>query len=182
VSEWEILVSVLGTLGGVLVGYWTNSRIESRRRKHEIEMEYRREIMKYMDDIVKPLFHYIEELWGSLATLWESVRMKSSIVKGRTLKDLLLETQTAYQEFQKFRLSKCTEIDLLMPHSLSTWVFAPIEERIVRILTQISEGKEPLPQEITVVINALMKYQKNLKKFIGFETEKKLEDIYPFAQ
>lgn len=181
-SEWEILVSVLGTLGGVLVGYWTNSRIEAKRRKHEIEMEYRREIMKHMDDIVKPLFHYIEELWGSLAILWESVRTKSSIVKNKTLEDLLLEAQTAYQDFQKFHLSKSTEIDLLMPHSLSTWVFAPIEERIAKILDQISNGKQPLPQEITVVINALMKYQKNLKKFIGFETEKKLEGIYPFSQ
>jgi hypothetical protein len=178
-SELEILVSVLGTLGGVLVGYWTNSRIEARRRKHEIEMEYRREIMKHMDDIVKPLFHFIEELWGSLATLWESIRMKSSIVKGKTL---LIETQTAKQNLREFILAKSTEIDLLMPHSLSTWVFAPIEERIDKILVQISEGKEPLPQETTVVINALMKYQKNLKKLIGFETEKELEDIYPFSK
>jgi len=180
-SELEILISVLGTLGGVLVGYWTNSRIEARRRKHEIEMEYRREIVKHMDDIVKPLFHLIEELWGSLATLWESVRMKSSIVRGRNLKDLLLEVQTAKQNLREFILAKSTEIDLLMPHSLSTWVFAPIEERVDKILVQISEGTEPLPNETTVVINALMKYQKNVKKLIGLETRKKLEDIYPFT-
>lgn len=171
----------MGTLGGVLVGYWTNSRIEARRRKHEIEMEYRKELVKHMDDVVKPLFHFIQKLWGSLAVVEESIRMKSSIVKGKTLKDLLKETQNAKHNLREFYLAIKTEIDLLMPHSLSTWVFAPIEERIDKILIQISEGKEPHRQETTVVINALMRYQKSMKKLIGLETESKLEDIYPFA-
>jgi len=184
-SEWNTVITVLGTLGGttvgLLLGYWTSSKIESRRQKHEREMRYQKEIMNHMDDIVKPLFHHIEEIWGSLATLSESVRMKSSIVKGKTLNDLLLETQTAYQEFRKFYLSKYTEMNLLLPHPLSPWVFAPIEERIGKIFGQISEEKEPIA-EMTLVINALMKYQKNLKKLIGFETDMKLETIYPFTK
>jgi hypothetical protein len=33
---------------------------------------------------------------------------------------------------------------------------------------------------VTQVIDALMKYQENLKKMIGYETEVELEEIYPF--
>jgi len=184
-SEWDSVITVLGTLGGTIVGlllgYWTNSKIESRRQKHEKEIGYQKEIIKHMDDIIKPLFHHIEQLWSSLAILNESIRNKASIMKGKTLRDLLLETQTANQELRKFYLSKYTEMNLLLPHSLSPWVFSPIEERIGKIFAQISEEKEPIA-EMTLVIKALMKYQKNLKKLIGLETEMKLEAIYPFTQ
>jgi hypothetical protein len=179
-SEWDTVISVLGTLGGLLVGYWISTRIEARREKHEIEMEYRKELTKHMDDIMKPLYHFIQELWGSLVVLSESVRMKSSITKGKTLKDLLLETQKAQQDLKEFYLFNEIQIDLLFPHSLSTWVFAPIDESLDKIMTQISEGKEPM-NEMTQVINALMKYQKNMKRLLGYETDKKLENVYPFA-
>jgi hypothetical protein len=178
-SEWDSAISVIGTLGGLLVGYWISTRIETKREKHEIEMEYRKELTTHMDDIIMPLYHFIQELWVSLAVLQQSVRKKSSITKGKTLKDLLLETQKAQQDLKNFYLFYEIRIDLLLPHSLSTWVFAPIDESIDKIIVQISDGKEP--NEMTKVINALMKYQKNMKRLLGYEADKKLENVYPFT-
>jgi len=66
--------------------------------------------------------------------------------------------------------------------SYSPWVFTPIEERLDKIFVQISEGKRPADREFTLVINALMKYQENLKRLLGYETIEKLEEIYPFKQ
>lgn len=182
-SEWDSVISVLGTLigtlGGLLGGYWVSSRIETRKEKHETEMEYRRELLRHMDDIIKPLYHLIQELWGTLAVLGEAVRLKSSIIKGAKMEDLLNESLEAYKRLREFRRANAFQIDLLFPHALSSWVFAPIGEKIDEILTEVSQGKEP-SDEFTQVSNALMKYQKNLKKLIGYETKVEMEDIYPF--
>ena len=182
-SEWDSVISVIGTLSGtmigLLIGYWTSSRIEARKEKHETEMEYRRELLRHMDDIIKPLYHLIQELWGTLAVLGESVRFKPSIIKGASMEDLLSESLDAYKKLKEFRSVNGVQIDLMFPHSLSTWVFSPIGEKIDKIILEISQGKEP-SDEFTQVINALMKYQKNLKKLIGYETKVELEDIYPF--
>jgi hypothetical protein len=165
-----------------VLGYLTTSHLETKRQKHEREMEYRKELAQHMDDTIKPLFHFVEELWKSLAILSESVRMKSSIVKGKILKDLLLETQNAEQNLKGFYDSNYSQMNLLFPHPISPWVFAPIEEHLDKILVQISEGKRPADQEFTLVINALMKYQENLKRLLGYETKETLEEIYPFKQ
>jgi hypothetical protein len=184
-SEWNSIISVLGTLGGttvgLLVGYWTSSRIEARKEKHDTEMEYRKELLKHMDDIIKPLYHLIQELWGSLAVLRESVHAKSSIIKGATMEDLLAETLDAHKKLKEFCLFNGIQIDLLLPHPLSTWVFAPIGEKIEEITVEISQEKEPSKEAWFNAIDSLMKYQKNLKKLIGYETEVKLADIYPFT-
>jgi hypothetical protein len=178
-SEWDSVISVLGTLGGLVVGCIISSRIEARKEKHETEMEYRRELLKHTDDVIKPLYHLVQELWGSLAVLEQSARFKASIIKGKTLEDMVTETLNAHKKLKEFYLLNYSQIDLLLPHPLSTWIFAPIGEKIDKIIAQILQGKEP-SDEFTQVINALMKYQENLKKLIGYETKVKLEDIYPF--
>ena len=179
-SEFETAISVvgtlIGTLSGLLIGIW----IESKREKHETSAEYRRELLKHMDDVIKPLYHLVQEQWGSLAVLETSVRFKSSIIKGKTIDNLASEVQEALLDLKAFCLANNTKMDLLFPHPLSSWVFVPISEKIEGILAQISSGKEPF-NEITEVINALMKYQKDLKRLVGYETEQKLENIYPFT-
>ena len=185
-SEWDTAISVLGTLGGtalgLILGYLTSSHLETKRQKHEKEMEYRKDLTQHMDDILKPLFHFVEELWKSLAVLSEFVRMKSSVVKGKTLEDLSKELQNAEHKLKQFYDFNYSQLNLLLPKPISPWVFAPIEERLDRILSQLSEGKKPADQEFTLVINALMKYQNNLKRLLGYETREKLEEIYPFEQ
>jgi hypothetical protein len=177
-SELDTFISVVGTLSGTIVGlvlgYWASSRIETKRQKHEQEMGYRKELTQHMDDLIKPLFHFIEELWGSLAVL-EHPKTSSNV------NDLLLKTRKAEYNLKEFYRLNYSQLNLLLPNSISPWVFSPIEERLNKILADISEGKKTTSQEFTLVINALMKYQKNLKKLIGYETEAKLENIYPFT-
>lgn len=155
-SEWNSVISVLGTLGGLLVGFWISLQVESRKQKHENEMEYRKEIMKHMDDIIKPLFIHLQNLWGNLGVLLESLRYKSSIVRGKNLNDLLLETGSAHQALQKFVKSKYDEMSFLLP-SPFPWVFAPLDELVKwKIIEPISQGKEPI-DDMTTAINTLMK-------------------------
>jgi hypothetical protein len=66
-----------------------------------------------------------------------------------------------------------------LPNSLSAGVFTHIGRTVREILADFSEGKKPY-DETLLVVDALMKYQENLKKLIGFETEVELEDIIPF--
>jgi hypothetical protein len=182
-SEWASIISVLGTLGGtalgLIIGFWTSSKIESRKEKHEAEMEYRKELTKHMDDIIKPMYQLIEDLWGSLGVLRESILSKSSIINERIVEDSLIETRAAHKKLMDFLLVKGAQIDLLFPKPLSSWVFIPIDVRIDRILTQVSQG-ENSPSELIKVINSLLMYQKNLKRLIGYETKAKFEDIYLF--
>src|SRR5271157_1428977 len=180
-SEWDAVISVLGTLGGtalgLVLGYLTTSQLETRRQKNEREMEYKKELTRHMDDIIKPLFHYIEELWGSLSFLAEAFSTKSPNVKF-----CLIKTQKAEENLKQFYVSNYAQLDLLLPQSISPWVFAPIEEHLDDILVRISRGMEPKQGEFALVINALMEYQKNLKRLLGYETMEKLKEIYPFKQ
>ena len=97
------------------------------------------------------------------------------------MKDLLLETQVARQNLRQFYDSHYAEMSLLLPHPLSPWVFTPIEESIDKVFVPMSKGKEPKNEEFFLVIESLSRYQKNLKKLLGYETEAKLEDVYPFT-
>lgn len=184
-SEWNSVISVLGTLGGVtlglVIGYWTSSSIEAKKERHEEKMYYRNKLTEHIDDIIKPFYNLIQELWGSLAVLRESVLNKTSIVKGTSIEDLLKETLEAYKKLKEFRVLNGVQIDLLLPYPLSTWVFGFIDEKIDKITIEVSQGKEPSKEVWFHAIDALMKYQKNLKKLIGYETEIELDKIYPFT-
>lgn len=145
-SEWNTVISVLGTLGGttlgLVLGYWTSSHLETKRQKHEREMEYRKELAKHMDDIIKPLFHFIEELWGSLANLGESVRMKSSIVKRKTLKELLIDAQNAEQKLQKFYNLNYSQMNLLLPFPIPLGYSLLLKSVWTRFLFKYQKGND----------------------------------------
>jgi hypothetical protein len=185
-SEWDTVISVLGTLGGtglgLVLGYWTSSHIETKRQRHETEMAYRNELIKHIDDLFKPLFVLVEAVWGDIGVLETSITQGFSIIKGKTMKDLLTTTQLAVRDLKNFVEGKYTEIGFLIPNELSAWVFAPIFELIdYKILEPLSKGEKPI-EEMTLAVNMLMKYQKNLKRLLGYETMEKLEQIYPFEQ
>jgi len=185
VGVLESVILVVGTLAGTLVGifvtYLFNRRVELERRKHEREIEYRDEIKKHMDDLVKPLFNLLQNLWGSLAVLQVSMRQKEPLVKGKTINDLLTETRNANQALRSFIKSKYDEMSFLLPGPFP-WIFAPLDELVqYRIIESISQGKEPT-DDITVAINSLMKIQKDLRRIVGFEIDVKMESVYPFKK
>jgi len=134
-----------------------------------------------MDDIIKPLFVHLQNLWGSLGILHESMRHDSSLVKGKTLQDLSLEVQTANKTLHQFVNAKYVEMSLLLP-SPFPWVFAPFDELVEwKIIEPISQGKKPT-DDITLAVNTAMKIQEELRRLVGFETSVKVESIYPFKK
>jgi hypothetical protein len=181
-SEWNSVISVIGTLSGttigLLAGYWASSRIEERKEKHEREMYYRNKLTEHMDDIIIPLYGFVEDLWRSLGVLRKCM-LEKNLNDEEIVKDMLITIPKVQSNLREFYSSKEKYIDIFLPSMLSPWVLYPIEKTINTIIVQIRMGKEPIA-EVTQVINALMKYQENLKKLIGYETEVELEDIYPF--
>jgi len=119
---------------------------------------------------------------GDIAVLQASMMDKSPIIKGKTMEDLLRTTQLAFQDLQTFIHDKYAEMSFLMPNELSPWVFAPISELIdVDILRPISKGEKPI-RKMLLAVNTLMKYQENLRKLLGFETEARIDSVYPFKK
>lgn len=181
-SEWDTVISIIGTLGGIVIGCFLTLLVESRRQKYEKEAAYRKELLKHTDDLIKPLFAHIEALWGDIAVLQASMVNKSPIVKGKTVEDLLENTKTVFQELKDFIQLKYTEMSFLFPHQLSPWVFMTIHEHIENnVILPISNGQKPM-NDMTLAVNVLMKYQKNLRNLLGYETKVKLEHIYPFEK
>lgn len=175
----ESAISVIGTLVGVLAGFLMNYYRELRGRKHEKEMEYRKEIRKHMNDLIKPLFVCIQNLWGSIGVLMESLKRNKSIAHGKSLNNLLREVQTANQTLQKFVHSKYEDMSLLLPTPLP-WIFVPLDELInYRVIEPISQGKKPI-DDMTVAVNSLMTIQKDLRSIVGFEVDVEVESVYPF--
>ena len=93
-------ISVAGTLSGLLVGYWISLKTEERKRKHEVETGYRKEILKHIDDIIKPLYHSIMELWGSIGAL--ELVMKSETLRNKAAQ-LTYEIDTVEEKTKELR-------------------------------------------------------------------------------
>jgi len=179
-SEWNSVIPVIGTLSGLLIGYWISSRIEAKKENHAEKMYYRNKLTEHMDDIIIPLYGLVEELWRSLSFLKESVSGKQ--INEEMKKDALQRVQRAQNALAEFYSLKKIQIliDMLLPYSLETWIFFPLKLEIDAIIVLINLGQKPI-DKMTKVIDAFMKYQENLKKLIGYETKVKLYDVYPLT-
>jgi hypothetical protein len=178
-SEWNAIISVIGTLSGtivgLLIGYCTSSRIEAKKERHAETMYYRNKLTEHMNDVIQPLFHLTEELWWNLGIVKETIEGRNKI---GTLQEWLSATKKANDDLFQFSIHSANQIDILLPNQLSSWVFIPIKNRVDKIMDDLSKEKKPL-DEMKEVIDGLMQYQENLKKLLGFETEVNLEDIFP---
>lgn len=181
-SEWDSLISVAGTLSGIIIGlvagYLTSSRIEAKKERHEEKMYYRNKLNESMENIIKPLYQLIDNLWASLVILEHFSSSKDSATKGKTFEDKVTYASDNFKSLKVFFLLNYSQIGLLFPFPISTWVFVQIESTIEKIFSEISQGRSP-SKEFREAINALMTYKENLKKLIGYETDVELKEIYP---
>ena len=176
-SVLESLISVVGTLAGVLAGALITLYSERRRQRHEEVREYRRELKTHMDDLIGPLFVSIQNLWGSLGILQTFLNREG--VKAEDLSNLLPRVQSDNKALSDFVGSRYELMSLLLP-SPFPWVFTPIYELINnRVVEPISKGEKPMEQ-ITLAVNKLMAVQKNLRKLLGYDMDIEMEKVYPF--
>ncbi len=169
---------MIGTLRGVLIGFLLSFYSESKRREHQQEKEYRSELKKHVDDLIKPLFVSIQNLWGSIAAL--DLFLKKG-VEVESLTSMARKVQSDNRALYDFVGSKYDEISFLFP-SPFPWIFTPIYEFINnRIVEPISKGEKPI-KDITIAVNKLMAIQENLRRLLGFEVEVKMEKVYPLHE
>jgi len=62
-----------------IVAFIFSNYLQSRSRKFEAEKQYREEIRKHMDDIIKPLFTHLLRLQRHLVIINEGIRARVNI-------------------------------------------------------------------------------------------------------
>jgi len=175
---WEIVLSIIGA---GIVGYAIRWLEEKRRRTHEKETEYRKELKKHIPDLIEPLFNLLIDLWQSLASLIERKAGDERVVGGSEVNKRLQEVAQSYHNLHTFVMENRKRLDFLMPHALQSWQYARIESYVQGILGNVIDGKGN-SKHIIDVINTIMKLQKDLQKVVGFEMKIDLESAYPFRK
>lgn len=177
---WDIVLSLIGA-GCVTLGYVIHWIEEKRRRTHEQEAEYRRELKKYLPDLIEPLFKLIGNLWLNLNVLvdWESDPI--GLVSGQKLTKSLGEIRQSMQSLRKFVNEKATKLDILLPHPLQSWQYTHVEMHIAGIFHDIKRGKVNI-DDITDAVVALIDIQSDLQRLLGFETKMRLESEYTLTE
>ena len=177
---WEI---VLPIIGAGIVGYAIRWLEERRRRTHEKEAEYRKELKKRLPDLIEPLFKLLGDLWVGLIDLTnpDYVEYKENvlIVKGRKLDKPIKEVTEVLVNLKNFVRSNETKLDFMLPHPLQSWQYGRLRSRIIGILKDARKGKILLG-DVGEAVSTIMDIQSDLQKIVGFETKVRLKSEHAF--
>lgn len=175
---WEILLSIFGA---GIIGYAIRWLEEKRRRTHEKETEYRKELKKHLPDLIEPLFRLLSDLWSSLLGLIDWRADGEKLVGGNELNKSLQDVAQSYQNLHTFVKENGKRLDFLMPHALQSWQYARIESYVQGIIGDVIH-REGNPKDIHDMIKTIMNVQKDLQKVVGFEMKIDLESEYPLGK
>ena len=167
-----VIATIIGTILGVIVTVW----VTKSNRQFEQEQTYRQELISHIDDLFKPLFQMIGDLWATIGIVDSWL-----LTGGKEIGELGSEIQNARQAFSElkdFTSEKYDEMSLYLP-SPFPWIFAPLDELLVKIFQELEYGHYP-KDDITKAVNAMMSMQTDLKKLLGYSTTVKLDTKYPF--
>lgn len=177
---WEIVLSIVGA---GIVGYVIRWFEEKRRRMHEKEAEYRRELKKYMPDLIEPLFKLLGNLWLSLVEFTNPDRVEYRnnilIVKGHKLTAPVREVNEALTNLNDFVIKNENKLDLLLPHPLRSWQYTTLHDFVNNIITDVRKGRFSL-DDVAEVVTTTMNVQDDLQKVVGFETKVRLKSERAF--
>ena len=125
---WEIVLSIIGA---GIVGYVIRLFEEKRRRTHEKEVEYRKELRKHLPNLIEPLYQLLANLWYSLIELTnpDYVEYDNGIilVKGHKLIKPIKKAQEALANLSDFVTKNESKLNLLLPHPLQSWQYMNLE-------------------------------------------------------
>ena len=182
VELWEIVLPIIGA--GV-VGYVIRWIDEKRRRTHEKEVEYRRELKKHLPNLIEPLFKLLSDLWNSLIELTNPDRVayvgNDLIVIGRKLTMPIKEVKETLVNLKDFIERNENKLDLLLPHPLQSWQYARLDAFVNNIIENARKGKMSL-DDISEIINTVMNIQDDLQKIVGFKTKIRLKSERAFEK
>ena len=179
---WEVVLSVIGA--GV-VGYTIRWLEERRRRTHEKEVEYRRELKKHIPDLIEPLFKLLDDLLYGLIELTNPERVEYSenalIVKGRKLTMPIREVEETLINLKNFLGKNENKLDLLLPHPLRSWQYVNLHDFIISIIEDARKGRMSF-DNVTKALITIMNVQDDLQKILGFETKMRLKSERAFRK
>ncbi len=167
------ITALLGTIVGAGVTIW----VTRSNRKFEERQAYRDEILSNKDDLIKPLFHFLGELWSAIAIIEVEYDLGDKPVIPSTK---ISDFEEEYEKYKTFKNATYDEMSFLLP-SPFPWIFAPLDENLDYILSELKSGRYP-KDKLGETVNILMTMQEDLKKLIGYQTDIKLETKYPFEK
>lgn len=186
-SEYSAIISVLGTLAGGVLVFFASNYLQEQKRKHETESEYRRELRKYIDGLIKPLFSLIQDFWLTLTVVQSHRLGESNRVSEDTKQIWLRRASMQHEKLQDFVDENYETLSLIL-QSPFPWVFKRISELVfegilIPLLTpeldDLNEDPDP-DNDIATVLITLERMQEDLRRLIGFDINIKMETKFPF--
>jgi hypothetical protein len=171
-----LVVPVIATIVGYIIGTITTVWVTRGNRKFEQEQAYKKELLSHKDDLFKPLFNNLADMWGSLSVLiaWSSTGKKEI----RELGSEIQSAKLAYTTLKMFTSKRYDDMSLLLP-SPFPWIFAPLEELLENVFLELEDGNYPR-NDVNKAVTTIMTMQDDLKKLLGYPTDFKMETKYPF--
>lgn len=162
---------------GALLVYLSNYFIENRKRKKDELIEYRKELRKYMDDIIYPLYVIFDELFINLIGSVDVISDPPKIVEGTQLISSRKEIREAQIKIDNFLKEKAIKLDLIFPKNLQSWKLIRLSAGINSIIEEIDKGENPV-DKVNNLIAECIDFQENIKILLGFTFDERLLTTY----
>lgn len=170
---WDISLVVVS---GLLV-YLSNYLIENRRKKKDELKEYRKELKKYVEDIIYPLYVIFDELFINLLGSVDVIADPPKIVEGTQLTSSRKEIREAQSKIDDFLKEKGLKLNLIFPKNLQSWKLIRLSAGINSIVEEIEKGENPV-DKVNDLIAECIDFQKNIKILLGFTFDERLLTTY----
>lgn len=182
---WEIVLPIIVAVLACILGYIIRRFEEKRRRTHEKEVEYRKELKKHLPDLFEPLFKLLGDLWCSVIELTnpDYVEYNNDIilVKGHKLRTPIREAKEASANLNDFVTKNENKLDLLLPNPLQSWQYRRLEASVNGIIKDAGKGKFTF-DDISKPVYAIMAIQEDLQNILGFTIRMRLKSAYAFEE
>jgi len=172
-----VVLPAITALIGTIVGAFVTIYVTRSNREFAERQAYRDEILSNKDNLIKPLFHILGELWVSIAMVQVEYDFGDKpVIPSTKINDL----EEEYEKYKKFKNDNYDEMSFLLP-SPFPWIFAPLDENLDYVLSELNSGIYP-DNKLSETVKALMSMQEDLKKLIGYQIDIKLDTKYPFNE
>ena len=180
---WEILLPIVGA---GIVGYVIRWFEEKRRRTHEREVEYRKELKKHYADVFEPFFKLLGDLWDGLIDLVNPDFVDyegddAVLAKGQKLKEPIKEVRKALTNLTDFITENETKFDLLLPLPLQSFQYSLLEEHVIKVIKDAERGRFTF-SDISKPVYAIMGIQEDLQNILGFKIKMHLKSEFAFKE
>ncbi len=179
-TDW-FPVLITNGLTAIITFVFTNY-LQARSRKFETEKEYRQEIRKHMDGIIKPLFSLLQNLNLSLMHINDSIIHERALVLPQTRKIMIKDSIERNEKLQNFIRENRTVLSLMLPHPFP-WIFVTLNNLLLsRILSpmlhpewlEVFDRDLNYEKDMIEVIDLIENIQTDLRKLVGYDIDIKL--------